>query len=122
MGTHGDTWGSILASNQVDTIGKECVSEGFTYLYKEILPIGFLGLVDDVIGITEAGLDAQKINAFITGEKALQFVPTKCKSMLVGKNTKTVINIKLMVDKWTENNSEISTHADGCPRSRVCAF
>ena len=60
----GDKWGSILASNQVDTIGKECVSEVYTYLYKEILPIGFLGLVDDVIGITEAGLDTQKLNAF----------------------------------------------------------
>jgi hypothetical protein len=69
----------------------------------------FLGLVHDVIGITEAGLEAQKLNAFInvkTGEKALQFGPTKCKSMLVGKNTKNVINSKLMVDKWTENYTE----------------
>ena len=108
----GDTWGSILASNQVDTIGKECVSEGFTYLYKEILPIGFLGLVDDVISITEDGLEAQTLNAFIndkTGEKALQFGPTKCKSKLVGKNTIKVINSKLMVDKWTGNIQKIST-------------
>ena len=121
----GDTFGSIMASVQVDSIGKECVTEGYTYLYKDELPVGFLGLVDDVIGITEAGIEAQKLNAFInikTAEKALQFGPTKCKSMLVGKNTKNVINIKLMVDKWTENYSEISTHANGCPRSRVCSF
>ena len=34
---HGDTWGSILASEQVDLIGKECVSAGHTYLYKNKL-------------------------------------------------------------------------------------
>ena len=38
----GDTFGSILSSVQVDTIGKECVAEGHTYLYKEKLPVGFL--------------------------------------------------------------------------------
>ena len=55
----GDTFGSILASVQVDSIGKECMKEGHSYLYKEILPVGFLGLVDDIIGVTEAGIKAQ---------------------------------------------------------------
>ena len=84
----GDTFGSILASVQVDTIGKECMKEGFGYLYKNILPVGFLGLVDDIIGITEAGIDAHKMNAFMnvkTAEKTLQFGQKKCKSMLGGK-------------------------------------
>ena len=61
----GDTFGSIMASVQVDSIGKECVKEGHTYLYKNELPVGFLGLVDDIIGVTEAGINAQKMNAFI---------------------------------------------------------
>ena len=61
----GDTWGSILASVQVDSIGKQCISEGHTYLYKGELPVGFLGLVDDIIGVTEPGFKAQKMNAFI---------------------------------------------------------
>ena len=34
----GDTWGSILASAQVETIGKECIAEGHCYLYNGILP------------------------------------------------------------------------------------
>jgi hypothetical protein len=100
----GDTWGSILASVQVDSIGKECMEEGYGYLYKNVLPVGFLGLVDDIIGVTEAGMEAQKLNAFIntkTAEKTLQFGPTKCKSMLVGKNTEHVINSELLVDSWT---------------------
>ena len=105
----GDTWGSILASVQVDDIGKECVAEGHTYLYKELLPVGFLGLVDDIIGVTEAGLAAQKMNAFInikTAEKKLQFGPTKCKSMLVGKNVQNVINSDLFVDEWSVKYEE----------------
>ena len=100
----GDTFGSILSSVQVDNIGKECIAEGHTYLYKDRLPVGFLGLVDDIIGVTEAGIAAQKLNAFInikTAEKKLQFGPTKCKSMLVGKNVQSVINSELMVDEWS---------------------
>ena len=100
----GDTFGSILSSVQVDNIGKECIAEGHTYLYKDLLPVGFLGLVDDIIGVTEAGIAAQKLNAFInikTAEKKLQFGPTKCKSMLVGKNVQSVINSELMVDEWS---------------------
>ena len=50
----GVTWGSILAAVQVDKIGQECMAEGHFYLYKNVLPVGFLGLVDNVFGITEA--------------------------------------------------------------------
>ena len=66
----GDTWGSILASAQVETIGKECIAEGHCYLYKGILPVGFLALVDDIIGVTEAGMKAQMMNAFINTKTA----------------------------------------------------
>ena len=84
----GDTFGSILASVQVDNIGKDCMDAGHYYLYKDSLPVGFLGLVDDIVGITEAGFKAQQLNAYInvkTAEKMLQFGHSKCKSMLVGK-------------------------------------
>ena len=37
----GDTFGSILSSVQVDNIGKECIAEGHTYLYKDRLPADF---------------------------------------------------------------------------------
>ena len=98
-----DTFGSILASVQVDTIGKDCMKEDFNYLYKDSLPVGFLGLVDDIIGVTEVGFKAQMMNAFMnvkTAEKTLQFGPSKCKSMLVGKDTRNVINNEFFVDTW----------------------
>ena len=99
----GDTWGSILASVQVDSIGKECASSGYGYLYKDTLQVSLLGLVDDTIGVTEAGFKAQQMNAFFnvkTAEKGLQFGPSKCKSMLIGKKTENVLNSELYVDSW----------------------
>ena len=60
----GDTWGSILASVQVDSIGKECQQAGYGYNYNDSLPVSILGLLDDMIGITEAGYKAQQMNTF----------------------------------------------------------
>ena len=105
----GDTFGSILASVQVDKIGQDCMDAGHYYLYKNILPVGFLGLVDDIVGITEAGYKAQQLNAFInvkTAEKMLQFGPKKCKSMLIGKDTENVLNNNLDVDNWIVEHVE----------------
>ena len=99
----GDTWGSLLAAVQVDAIGKDSVKAGLGYKYKEKLTVGVLGLVDDIICITEAGYKAQEVNGFInikTAEKNLQFGNAKCKSLLVGKSTNNVINSKLLGDSW----------------------
>ena len=78
----GDTFGSILASVQVERIGKECMAAGHGFMYKGKLPIAFLGLVDDIIGISDAGIKAQMLNSFLnekTAEKTLQFGNAKCK-------------------------------------------
>ena len=99
----GDTFGSILASVQVDRIGQKCLQAGHFYLYKDSLQIGFLGLVDDIVGITNAGADSLQLNSFInirTAEKGLQFGPSKCNYMLIGKSLKNVHQPKLEVDSW----------------------
>ena len=106
----GDTFGSILASIQVDAICKEVESMGHGYKYKGTLPITMLAMVDDMIGVTNVGYKAKLINAAInikTAEKRLQFGETKCKSMLVGLNTKHSNDSSLVVDKWkTEHAKE----------------
>ena len=61
----GDTFGSILASVQVDTIGKDCEESDYGYHYKDSLKVSLLGLVDDMIGVTEVGFKAQQMNALI---------------------------------------------------------
>ena len=99
----GDTFGSILASVQVDSIGKEVEASGYGYQFKDELPVSLLGLVDDMIGVSDAGIKAQQLNALLnvkTAEKRLQFGVNKCKSMLISKNQDAVINNHLTVDKW----------------------
>ena len=66
----GDTFSSLLASVQVDMIGKECVASGYGYNYQDVLPVGMLGLVDDTICITEAGYKAQMMNAIFNVKTA----------------------------------------------------
>ena len=45
----GDTWGPMMASVQVEKIGKSVEEAGIGYLYKNQLPIIILGLIDDVV-------------------------------------------------------------------------
>ena len=76
---------------------------GHFYKYKDQLPIGFLGLVDDIVGVTEVGFKAAQLNTFInlkTAEKSLQFGAKKCKSMLICKDGVSDVYNNLMVDSW----------------------
>ena len=106
----GDTWGSILASTQVDAIAKDVEKADIGYIYKKSMQISMLGLVDDLIGITEVGYKAQQLNAILnvkSAEKGLQFGITKCKTMLVGNMHEKYTNNELRVDHWKEDTIEI---------------
>ena len=62
-----------------------------------------LGLIDDIIGISEVGFKAHQMNAVInvkTAEKGLRFGPSKCKTMIVGKRMEDNISNQLVVDNW----------------------
>ena len=55
--------------------------------------VTMLGLVDDIIGGSEAGFKAPQLNLVIntkTAEKGLQFGVPKCKSMLIGKSSENI--------------------------------
>ena len=121
----GDTFGSILASIQVDKICKEVESLGHGYMYKDTLPITMLAMVDDMIGVTKVGYKAQMLNSAInitSAEKRLQFGETKCKSMLVGTNTKNREYSNLSVDKWQiehEKEDLIETYIGEVPMEKT---
>ena len=105
----GDTFGSLLASVQVDAIAKEVEKAGIGYNYKEELPINILGLVDDLIGVTEAGFKTQIMNTILnlkSAEKGLQFGTSKCKTMIIGKKVDIVRNNTIYVDGWKEDYIE----------------
>ena len=90
--TQGDVFGPFLCSNQVDTIGKECLQEGkYSYTYKGEVEIPPLGMVDDLLCISECGHRTAMMNSFIcfkTNSKKLQFGAEKCKKLLEGHEIK----------------------------------
>ena len=52
---------------------------------------------------SQAGYQAKQMNTLInikTAEKTLQFGPSKCKSMFVGKSSNVLLNSDLHVDSW----------------------
>ena len=93
--TQGGTWGPMMCSSHIDTLGQTCQKTGENlYLYKNLVNILPLAMVDDLLGVAECGLDSIKMNTFINTQielKKLEFhTPgpdgkTKCHVMHVGK-------------------------------------
>ena len=89
----GEVWGPSLASNQVDTFGKEMLEEdmSFLYKYKGYIPVPVLGQIDDIIGVTLAGYKSVQLNRFLNvkaADKYYQFGQAECMAMIVGKKIK----------------------------------
>ena len=62
--TQGDVFGPLVCSNQVD---KECLMEKkYTYTYKGEVEIPPLGMVDDLICISECGHRSSMMNEYIS--------------------------------------------------------
>ena len=106
-----DTWGPTMASNQVDTFGKQLIEEvpSYVYKYKGYVPISVLGMVDDVAGVSESGTKAQQLNAYInvkTAEKKLQFGPDKCNTLNIAHKKAGLVNSELYIDYWSEKHEK----------------
>ena len=64
-----------------------------------------LGMVDDLLCITECGHKSAMMNAYInfkTNSKKLQFGVDKCKKLHIGNVQKPYKCQDLVVDKWSE--------------------
>ena len=110
----GDTLSSIIASNQVDTIGKELLKEKPDYLfqYKGEVPISVMAMVDDTVTITEVGHKTQQMNAFFNvkaAEKKLQFSELKCHTMVMKKSKHINEVSELKVDIWKRTHDKKNT-------------
>ena len=66
----------------MDTLGRECLTNGDgIYLYKDIIDIPVLAMIEDVIGVTSCSDEAVKLNSIINVKvesKKLKFSETKC--------------------------------------------
>ena len=74
----------------VDNFGKESIkSELEPYKYKNEITIPLLGMVNDILIISESGYKSQRLNGFINAKTAierLKFGPDKCHILHIGKN------------------------------------
>jgi hypothetical protein len=98
-----------MASNQVDTFGKILLKErpDYLYKYKGQVPIGVLGMIDDLAGVRESGVNAKQLNAYLnvkTAGKKLQFGPDKCHTLEITHKNVTCSQSDLYIDHWSENH------------------
>ena len=73
------------------------------YLYKDVVQVPILTMVDDALAVTECGYKTKMMNAFIntkTNLKKLQYGIKKCFKMHVGKSCVKEICPDLFVDGW----------------------
>ena len=109
----GDTLSSIIASNQVDTIGKKLleVSPDYLFRYKSEIPIGIMAMVDDTVIVTETVHKTQQIYAYFNekiAEKKLQFSELKCHTMIIHKAKNINSASDLKVNIWKQTHDKLS--------------
>ena len=99
----GDVLAPLISSLQVDTMGKECFDEQkHLFYFRESVPIAPLGMVDDLLTISECGVKTNLMNQYInlkTGTKRLQFGTSKCVKMHIGKS-ENILCKDLHVGGW----------------------
>ena len=108
----GEVFGPLQCSVQVDSFGKECLlEEKHLYYYKGNVGIPPLAMVDDLVAVSNCGMESVKTNGFLnakTNVKKLQFGGDKCHKMHVGKENHLCPD--LYVDNWElEKVDELKT-------------
>ena len=101
----GGTWGPLLCSNSVDTLGKKVRDRGVpSYMYKNTVRVLPLAMVDDINAISRCGLESVNLNTFINTQielKKIHFhVPnaegkSKCHKMHIGGNKEMCQELKV---------------------------
>ena len=95
---------SLKYTVTVDSISQthtENLSEHL-YLYRGIVPIPPLGMVDDQVGVSHCGIDSAISTAHLNAQtniKKLQFGASKCHKMHIGKSS--ILCPRNTIDTWT---------------------
>ena len=100
----GENLAPMECSVQVDTFGKECLTEKkYLFHYRDSVEIPPLSMVDDLLCVSSCGLDTVLLNSFIKAKsnmKKLQFGEKKCHKIHVGCDQ--TLCPSLTVDRWKE--------------------
>ena len=88
----GTVLSNIKCSVQVDSLGKDCITENKAiYKYKDCISIPPLAMIDDVITVSNCGADSVKTNAIVQAKvqcKQLELGQKKCFNMHAGQKSK----------------------------------
>ena len=108
----GDVFGPLECTVQVDSFGKECLQQDkLLYNYKNSVGVPLLGMVDDVLCVSDCGVDTVLLNAFMrakTNIKKLQYGVEKCHKIHVGRKSSCCPVLK--IDEWeVKDITEIDT-------------
>ena len=79
------------------------------FLYKECVKVPPLGMIDDLASFSECGIESLKTNAIVNSKiesKKLEFGPSKCVKIHIGKTTDSCLEQKVHGDKISENSFE----------------
>ena len=90
----GDVFGAVLASNQIDKFGKQCLEDNYhIYMYSDIIPIAPLAMCDDILVISECGYKTDLAVAYINSQAQfnyLQFGLKNVQKCIVEKQDKNL--------------------------------
>ena len=86
--------GPIKCSNQMDSISRECIRDNVgMYMYRNVVTIPPLGMIDDLAAIAKCGPDSIILNAVINAKinmKRLEFNATKCVKLHICKESRNL--------------------------------
>ena len=95
----GENMAPLECSVQVDSFGRECMSEKkCLFLYRDSVEIPPLSMVDDLLCISNCGIDSVLMNSFISSKtimKKLQFGEKKCHKIQIGNNQTICLILKV---------------------------
>ena len=108
----GEVLAPLECSVSVDTFGKECQKEEkYLYYYRDLVGVPSLSMVDDVVNISECGVESVALNAYINAKsntKKFQFGKDKCHKLHIGCNKDSCP--ELFLDTWIiEETTELNT-------------
>ena len=106
----GSSWGPIMASNQIDKFGKQCLEQDrHIYMYRNLIPIVPLSLSDDLLSISECGYDTNLMPLYINSQSKfhyLQFGMDKCFKIHVGRKKEKYKCSPVSLDYWKLEETE----------------
>ena len=106
----GTVAGPIKATVQIDSLGRDCYErrEGL-YLYNDCVSVPPLSMCDDVASFALCGVQSVMTNAIINAmieSKKLEFGPTKCYNLHVGKSETFCQDLKVHGESMSKRQFE----------------